>query len=62
MSDINLGTYDLHGQFRWDHAQPSALPTWLLPSRECGAFSFLRGVGVEWRDYEGNPGHELVRY
>lgn len=62
MSSINLGTYDLQGQFRWDRSGPSALPTWLLASRECRASNFLRGVGVEWRDYEGNHGHELVRY
>ena len=62
MSSINLGTYDLQGQFRWDRSGPSALPTWLLPSRECRASNFLRGVGVEWRDYEGNHGHELVQY
>ena len=61
-SSINLGTYDSHGQFRWDRSDPSAMPTWLLPTRECQASSFLRGVGVEWRDYEGTHGHELVRY
>ena len=61
-ASINLGTYDLQGQFRWNRSSPSALPAWLLPSRECRASNTLRGVGVEWRDYEGNHGHELVRY
>ena len=62
MSSINLGTYDLQGQFRWVRSGASALPSWLLPSRECGASNVLRGVGVEWRDYKGTHGHELVRY
>ena len=62
MSSINLGTYDLQGKFRWDRSGPSSLPTWLLPSRECQAANVLRGVGVEWRDYEGTHGHEVVRY
>ena len=61
-SRINLGTYDRQGQFRWDRSDPAALPTWLLPSRECRVSNVLRAVGVEWRDYAGNHGHEIVRY
>ena len=60
--EMNLGTYDSEGQFRWQRSKPAAAPAWLIPSRECANSSFLRGVGVEWRDYQGRHGHELVRY
>ena len=47
--EMNLGTYDSEGQFRWQRSKPAAIPVWLIPSRECANSSFLRGVGVEWR-------------
>jgi hypothetical protein len=60
--NITLGTYGTQGDFRWDRSHPSAVPSWVIPSRQCNASSWVRAVGVEWRDYEGNHGFEVVRY
>ena len=59
---INLGTYDSSGQFRWNRSNPAAVPTWLIPTRTCSEVNDVRAVGVEWHDYQGNFGYELVRY
>ena len=57
---MRLGTYGTQGDFAWQNTQPGAAPAWVLPSRSCG--TWRRGVGVEWKDHEGNHGFEWVNY
>lgn len=60
-SRMYLGTYGAQGEFAWRDTHPGAAPTWVIPSRQCGS-NYRRGVGVEWRDYEGAHGYEWVSY
>jgi hypothetical protein len=61
-SRLRIGRYDAVGNFDWNGASVTAIPQWLFrpPQAACGA-SF-RGVGLEWQDYEGKIGTEVVRY
>ncbi|MEP6065299.1 MAG: hypothetical protein ABJ246_05645 [Paracoccaceae bacterium] len=61
-SNIQLGTYGAQGEFRWDPSEPSPVPDWVIPSRNCEPGSYARAVGVEWTDVEGNHGYEVVNY
>lgn len=59
---IQLGTYGRQGDYSWARSAPAAVPGWVGMSRTCHPPSHFRGVGVEWRDHEGNHGFEVVRY
>lgn len=61
-SNIKLGTYGVQGQFRWQGVSYVEAPSWVLPIKTCSRSSGRRGVGVEWRDYDGNHGYEWVAY
>ncbi|WP_299592944.1 hypothetical protein [uncultured Tateyamaria sp.] len=69
-SRVRMGTYGTQGDFRWANVGPSAPQTptasWLgfrtRSNGPCSHAGFFRGVGVEWRDHEGNHGYEVVRY
>ena len=61
-SDIRLGTYETQGAFRWQSASPPAVPSWVIPSRNCRPGNNVRAVAVEWTDVEGNHGYEVVNY
>ena len=60
--NMRLGTYGTQGEFSWQRTTPAAAPQWVLPSRRCFSSNWLRGVGVEWEDHEGNHGYEWVAY
>ena len=57
-----LGTYGAQGDFGWATSHYGNVPSW-YPKRTgfCG-LSTDRAVAIEWQDYEGNLGHEFVRY
>ncbi|MDO7655759.1 MAG: hypothetical protein MUQ64_08460, partial [Paracoccaceae bacterium] len=61
-SSIQLGTYGAQGEFQWAPSGPSPVPDWVIPSRSCEPGSYARAVGVEWTDYQGNHGYEVVNY
>lgn len=57
------GTYGPQGQFTNRRVRNvSEVPTWALPQRSCRPSSYRRGVGVEWRSYQGEWGSEWVSY
>lgn len=57
-----IGSYGTQGEFAWAGFSYAGVPDW-YPKRtnRCG-LSSERAVAIEWRDYEGNLGHEFVRY
>lgn len=58
-----LGTYGEQGDFQWRPSRARNVPAWMNLSISCHSGQGLyRGVGIEWHDYEGRHGHELVRY
>lgn len=64
-ANIYLGTYGTQGDFSWRQSSPFDLPEahrgfagW---GEDCPVIS-NRSVFVDWRDYEGNYGFELVSY
>lgn len=65
---IRLGSYGTQGNFSWSNTSVTAVTSlsWLgfttRPDHNCAYAGSFRGIGVEWRDYEGNHGHEVVRY
>ncbi|WP_232962803.1 hypothetical protein [Paracoccus tegillarcae] len=65
-SRARLGEYGTQGDFTWARFDILAAPHWLdaniQPDSPCEAAGRFRGVGVEWTDYFGNHGFEVVRY
>lgn len=61
-SNITLGTYGTQGDFHWRRVSPAPVPAWVIPSRSCEPASYTRAVGIEWTDYQGNHGYEVVNY
>ena len=63
---VRLGSYGLQGDFDWGGLSITSAPSWLdMDLKEdwpCVAAGRFRGVGVEWTDYFGNHGFEVVRY
>lgn len=63
---VRLGSYGLQGDFDWGGLSITAAPSWLdmnlHPEGPCVAAGRFRGVGVEWTDYFGTHGFEVVRY
>lgn len=59
---ISIGSYDLAGDFSWARARLSDLPSFAQPGFTCPTLGRYRAVTVEWQDYQGNPGYEVVRY
>lgn len=58
-----IGRYGPQGEFSWHGFSAKSVPTYVMPRvRGCPEGGRLRGVGVEWRDYEGNIGSEFVYY
>lgn len=63
-ASLQIGTYDAFGTFSWARGDTnSAIPIWMLTtsSSQCSDLWF-RGVGLEWQDYQGSLGTEVVRY
>ena len=61
-STIQLGTYGVQGEFWWVPSGLAPVPDWVIPTRNCEPGSYARAVGVEWTDYQGNHGYEVVSY
>ncbi|MDA1044314.1 MAG: hypothetical protein O3C57_03715 [Verrucomicrobia bacterium] len=61
-SSITLGTYGVQGNFEWQGTSPAPVPHWVIPSQACDRGNSVRAVGIEWTDFQGNHGHEVVRY
>lgn len=58
-----LGSYGTQGDYRWTRSSAHAAPAWMGINIACtNRVGMYRGVGVEWVDYQGTAGHELVRY
>ena len=57
---IRKGSYDAQAAFSWSRSTPGATPRFVLPSTACR--TRVRAIGVEWRDFEGNHGYEVVNY
>jgi hypothetical protein len=62
-SRLQIGSYDAWGNFAWHRADASASPSWVFNTSysQCSEASF-RAVGLEWRDYEGEQGTEVIKY
>jgi len=69
-SRLRIGTYGLQGDFAWRNGEPDDVQgideAWFgfrtRSDGSCSNAGRFRGVGVEWRDHEGNRGSEVVRY
>lgn len=66
-SMVQIGTYGTQGDFSWHYIRDIRdTPAWLgysvRQTSNCDAAGMFRGVGVEWTDYFGNHGHEVVTY
>lgn len=62
-SSLQVGSYSADGAFNWRRANLAELPAWMFDARytNCTEVAF-RGVGLEWQDYQGDKGTEVVRY
>ncbi|PTX41805.1 hypothetical protein IQ03_04910 [Gemmobacter caeni] len=62
-SSLRMGTYDRNWNFHWDRAALGMSPDWFFDTHytNCSEVRF-RGVGMEWRDYEGGLGTARVIY
>lgn len=62
-----LGSYDLQGAYAWTQSATFRTPSWMRPAwlqtppTSCRPL-FYRAIGVEWRDYFGQPGHQVIPY
>ena len=65
---VRLGSYGTQGDFGWRdvHVTAATSQVWMgfvtRRDESCAHAGYFRGVAVEWRDYEGNHGFEVVRY
>lgn len=65
---VRLGSYGTQGDFAWRNTSVTTVTSlpWLgfttRPDHNCAHAGRFRGIGVEWRDFEGNHGFEVVRY
>lgn len=66
-SMAKVGTYGPQGGFSWGYLSdiydaPAWLDMGIYQSSNCEAAGRFRGVGVEWTDYSGVHGYEVVQY
>lgn len=62
-STFRMGTYDRDWNFSWGRAALSLSPDWFFDTHYSGCSEArFRGVGMEWRDHEGEQGTEVVVY
>lgn len=60
---FRIGGYDTEGDFTWRRADYSESPDWFLDTSDGGCADVMfRAVGMEWLDYEGQKGVEVVPY
>ena len=63
ISTFRMGTYDRDWNFRWDRADLGMSPDWFFDTHYSGCSETrFRGVGMEWRNHEGERGTETVEY
>lgn len=60
---FSIGSYDPSSTFNWRRAAVQNVPVWVFDTSysQCSEAGF-RGVGLEWRDYQGKRGTEVVTY
>ncbi len=67
VDSARLGTYSQQGAFTWANSSTFQSPPWMRPAwlqrspANCRSV-YYRAIGVEWRDYFGKSGHELIVY
>lgn len=61
-ANIQLGTYSPQGAFSWRRVGSAPVPSFVIPRKTCHPASSTRAVGIEWEDFEGNHGQEVVNY
>ncbi|PKQ10890.1 MAG: hypothetical protein CVT70_17150 [Alphaproteobacteria bacterium HGW-Alphaproteobacteria-1] len=61
-STIYKGFYDDQGRYAMTRVSPREVPQWATGSQACDPGTSTRAVGVEWRDIDGRPAHEIVHY
>jgi hypothetical protein len=60
---LRVGTYDRNWDFRWGSAGVERSPDWFFQTQYTNCTGvWFRGVGMEWRDFEGETGTYIVRY
>ncbi len=63
IDSTQVGTYGVQGGFSWHGYSARGVPSYVMPTvKGCPEGGRIRAVGVEWKDYEGNTGSELVYY
>lgn len=63
IDSTQVGTYGVQGGFSWRGYSARGVPSYVMPPvKGCPEGSRIRAVGVEWKDYEGNTGSELIYY
>ena len=61
----NIGSYGIQGDFEWDEMDFDDAPNWAITDRSCpqkGKERVLNAVGIEWTDYSGVHGYDLITY
>lgn len=61
-STIYKGFYDNQGRYAVIPVSPREVPQWATGPQACDPGTSTRAVGVEWRDIDGRPAHEIVHY
>jgi hypothetical protein len=63
LTRLQIGSYDTTGAFNWRRASVNEAPYWVYNTShtQCSE-AWFRGVGLEWRSYEGAQGTEVVTY
>jgi hypothetical protein len=60
---LRMGTYDRNWDFHWGRTGLEHSPDWFFDTHYTSCTgAWFRGVGMEWRDFEGRSGTEVVRY
>jgi hypothetical protein len=60
---LRVGSYEQDWAFSWRHAPHSSSPNRFFSTAHTNcASTWFRGIGMEWRDHEGEQGTEVVRY
>ncbi|MFG6082652.1 hypothetical protein ACEUZ9_003303 [Paracoccus litorisediminis] len=66
-----LGQYDASGNFAWTPIRMREAPEWIYAASgvsknavlaELGSVRLWRGMLLRWRDHQGNPSEEWIRY
>ncbi|MEO1986444.1 MAG: hypothetical protein ABGX47_07280 [Martelella sp.] len=68
-SRVRIGYYGTQGDFRWQNFHVKDAPGWMdvrltntNPDERCPFRGNYRGVGIDWTDYFGAYGFDVIRY